>query len=287
MRRLVLAALSTTLLSSVALAQPHPAGGHPTAVAQAATDPKFLEALRDLRSAQAGIKVRTDKTPVSPHEHAALNYVGTAIYELQRATAYKDNGATTADVQVQQGEGRLHDVAAYLGKARSDLDAIAASSKLKTDCLETIMNAQLEVGRALKDYATQPAAAKATNPEFLEALRDLRSAQAGIKNRTDKTPVSPHEHTAEGYIGTAIYIIQRDTGYKDNGATVADVQVHQGEGRLHDVAAYLGKARSDLDAISGTNKLKTDGLEEIMNAQLEVGRALKDYASPGEASKKR
>ena len=175
MRCLVLAVLSATLLSSVALAQPHPAGGHSTVATQAAPDPRFLEALRDLRSAQAGIKGRTDKTPVSPHEHAALNYVAGAIYELQRETAYKDNGATTADVQVQQGEGRLHDVAAYLGKARSDLDAISTTSKLKTDCLETIMNAQLEVGRALKDYATQPAAAKATNPEFLEALRDLRS----------------------------------------------------------------------------------------------------------------
>ena len=286
MRCVVLAALSATLLSSAALAQPHPAGGHSTAAIQAATDPKFLEALRDLRSAQAGIKGRTDKTPVSPHEHAALNYVAGAIYELQRETAYKDNGATTADVQVQEGEGRLHDVAAYLSKARSDLDAISASSKLKTDCIETIMNAQLEVSRALKDYATHSVADQQTNPQFLEALRDLRLAQAGIKGRTDKTPVSPHEHAALNYVGGAIYEIQRETGYKDAGMTTADVQVKQGEGRLHEVAAYLGKARSDLDGISTTSKLKTDSVDTIMNAQLEVSRALKDYTSPSGASKK-
>ncbi len=286
MRRLVLAALSATLLSSAAHGQPHPTGGHPTATTQAATDPKFLEALRDLRSAQAGIKGRTDKTPVSPHEHAALNYVAGAIYELQRVTAYKDNGATTADVQVQQGEGRLHDVAAYLSKARSDLDANSASSKLKTDSVETIENAQLEVNRALKDYATHSVAAQQTNPEFLEALRDLRLAQAGIKGRTDKTPVSPHEHSALNYVAGAIYEILRETGYKDAGVTTADVQVKQGEGRLHDVAAYLAKARSDLDSISATSKLKTDSVETIMNAQLEVSRALKDYASPNGASKK-
>ena len=56
--------------------------------------------------------------------------------------------------------------------------------------------------------------------------------------------------------------------------------MHSGEGQLHDVDAYLGRARSDLGAVVGKDKLKTDCLEEIENARLEVGRALKDYATP-------
>ena len=125
----------------------------------------------------------------------------------------------------------------------------------------------------------------ATNPEFLEALRDLRSAQAGIKGRTDKTPVSPHERSALNFIDGAVYTIQRDTDFKDSGTTQADVQVHPGEGRLHDVNAYLSKARSDLNSVSAKDRLKTFCVEVIDNAQMEVGRALKDYATPAKATR--
>jgi hypothetical protein len=256
-----------------------------------ATHPAYLHALSDLRAARWLLQRTPGNWARVNDELNAIRKIDDAIAEI-RKSAIDDGKDINFNPKVDEKPdrpGRLHDVEAYLRKARADINQEednGAIQGLRGRAAMHIEAALVLVGNAVKPGPPQGAKAPATvgpapmapapntiasmrHPAYLSALADLRSARWLLQNVPGNWIRVNDELNAIRRIDDAIAEIRRAA--IDDGR---DINYNPGVnerfdryGRLSDSVSFLRRARADIDR--GENDGATQGLRDRAAVHIE------------------